>query len=75
MFNPDSLNLDVDSPDKVPGVLRKAAESFYASADDVAAAWQDEKVGRVWIELAKILEATAVKAEKAVDKYTYARLP
>src|SRR5690242_4084933 len=36
----DGLDLDVDAPDKVASVLRRAAERFYASEMDLISAWQ-----------------------------------
>jgi hypothetical protein len=34
----DELNLDVDAPDKVPGVLSAAANAYQASAVELTAA-------------------------------------
>ena len=63
------LDLDVEDPASLPKVLRAAADAFYASQAELAAAWQDRGAGRVWGELAKVLERAAVQAEKAVHKY------
>jgi acyl-CoA reductase-like NAD-dependent aldehyde dehydrogenase len=63
------LNLDVDTPEKVAAVLRDAAEVFRDSAEELASAWQDRHAGRVWREIAKVLERAAVSCDKAVDRY------
>lgn len=43
-----SLDLDVDSPEKVARILRNAAESYYESASELESAWQDRGAGRPW---------------------------
>ena len=66
---PTNLDLDVDTPDKVADVLRRAAERFHESAVELSSAWQDPNAGRVWTHLARILESAADKADKAVEKH------
>lgn len=61
-----SLDLDVDSPEKVARILRDAAESYYESASELESAWQDSGAGRPWEKIAKILEAAADRVDKAV---------
>lgn len=63
------MNLDVDSPDKVAVALRKAAEMYRDSEIDLQATWQDSHAGRVWRELAKILERAASACDKACETY------
>jgi len=58
------LDLDVDSPDKVAPVLRRAAEAFYEAHGELSAAWQDEHAGREWSKIAGILEQAADKIER-----------
>jgi hypothetical protein len=65
------LNLDVDSPEKVARVLRRAAEAYYESAGELDAAWQDPGAGRPWDKLAKILDRAADSAEAALKKIRY----
>jgi len=65
----DGLDLDVDVPEKVAGILRRAAERFYASEMGLISAWQDPNAGRVWGMIARILEKAADRTEKAVEKY------
>jgi hypothetical protein len=65
----DGLDLDVDDPGKVAGVLRRAADRFHESASELESAWQNPKAGRVWSHIARILESAASKADKAVEKY------
>ena len=44
----DELNLDVDAPDKVAGVLSAAASAYQASAVELSATWQDQRVPIIW---------------------------
>lgn len=62
------LDLDVDSPEKVPVILREASEKYFESEIELASAWQDKRAGRVWGVLAKILENAADKSHAAVSK-------
>lgn len=63
------MDLDVATPEEVPGVLRRAAEVFSQSENDLQAAWTDENAGRVWREFAKIMERAAKSCEIAIKKY------
>jgi hypothetical protein len=63
------MNLNVMSPDQVSRVLRDAADAFNESAFDLASTWQDDGAGRVWLELAKILESAADRADRACAKH------
>jgi hypothetical protein len=58
-----NLSLDVDAPDEVPHVLRKAAEIFYESASELESAWQDKGAGKPWSKIARKLERTADEIE------------
>lgn len=60
------LDLDVDSPENVPDVLREAAQSYYESAGELASSWQDRQAGSVWNKIAKILERAADQIEKVL---------
>lgn len=53
------LSLDVDSPDKVANILREAAQSYYDSAGDIEAGWQEKAPARPWLHIAAILEQAA----------------
>jgi hypothetical protein len=66
-MNRNDLDLDVDAPDKVAPVLRRAAEKFYESASELEAAWQDKAAGRPWIKIAQILERAANSIDKALQ--------
>src|ERR1700737_322795 len=47
------MNLDVDAPDKVAGVLTAAAATSYqASAVELSAAWQDRQIRMIWAAIA-----------------------
>jgi len=61
-----SLDLDVDSPEKVASILLSAAQDYYESAGELDAAWQDPGAGRPWIKIAKILERAAAQIERAL---------
>ena len=58
------MDLDVDSPEKVAVVLRRAADAYYESASELESAWQDRGAGKPWTKLARILERAADQAEK-----------
>jgi len=62
-----TLNLDVDTPEKVAPVLRRAAEAFFDAAGELESAWQDPHAGRPWQRIAKILDACAEKIDAALE--------
>jgi hypothetical protein len=64
-------DLDVAAPTDVASVLRHTAEQFMASSDEVEAAWQDAQCGKVWRQLAKILERAADRCDKATAKHGF----
>jgi hypothetical protein len=53
------LDLDVDHPDKVAAVLRRAADVYYDAAGELSSAWQDPEAGKPWYAIARILERAA----------------
>ena len=59
-----TLDLDVDSPDKVKEVLQRAAQAYYESAGELESAWQDKSAGRPWLFIARQFEALADKLGK-----------
>ena len=59
MARKSNLNLDVDAPDDVAVVLRRAAEAYYEAAGEVESSWQEKAPGTPWIRIAQILEAAA----------------
>jgi len=60
------LNLDVDAPDKVAGILSAAASAYQASAVELSAVWQDRKIPMIWAEIAGEIDLAAWKIEKIV---------
>jgi len=64
-----TLDINVSSPDQLAKVLRDAAQAYAESSFDLASTWQDENAGRIWRELAKILDTAANRADTAVDKF------
>jgi len=63
-----SLDLDVDSPEKVALVLQHAANEFYDSANELQSAWQTKEQS-VWHKIAAILEKAANQVNTTVQKY------
>ncbi len=59
----EKVSLDVENPEDVPRVLRRAAESYYESSQELSSAWQDETAGKIWEEIAEALEDAAEKIE------------
>jgi hypothetical protein len=60
------MNLDVDAPDKVAGVLTAAATAYQESTIELSAAWQDRQIPMIWAAIASELDITAWKVEKIV---------
>ncbi len=63
------LHLDVDTPEKVPEILREAAQRYRESTIELQGAWQDSKAGIIWDKIATSLEAEASKIEKLISRY------
>lgn len=64
----DPQSLDVACAESVPVVLSRAADSFRETASEIATDWQDETAGRVWSDIATILDRAAVSCQKAITK-------
>jgi hypothetical protein len=62
------MNLDVDAPDKVAGVLTAAATAYQASAVELSVAWQDRQIPMIWAAIASELDIAAWKIEKLVQQ-------
>jgi hypothetical protein len=62
------MNLDVDAPDKVAGVLTAAATAYQESAVELSAAWQDRRIPMIWAAIASELDIAAWKIEKIVKQ-------
>jgi len=62
------LNLDVDAPDQVAGVLTAAASAYQASAVELSAAWQDRHIPMIWAQIAGELDLAAWKIAKIVKQ-------
>jgi len=60
------MNLDVDAPDKVAGVLTAAATAYQESAIELSAAWQESQIPMIWAAIASELDIAAWKIEKIV---------
>jgi hypothetical protein len=66
-MNPE-LNLNVDGPDKVPGVLRAAADAYAASAR-LTAAWQHHRTPIIWATIAGELALAADRIENEIERH------
>ena len=62
------MNLDVDAPDRVAGVLTAAATAYQATAVELSAAWQDRQIPMIWAAIASELDLAAWKIEKLVKQ-------
>ncbi|MCJ7409532.1 hypothetical protein LPQ06_28480 [Klebsiella pneumoniae] len=65
----NSLDLNVASPEELPQVLRRAADIFRESHEQLKINWQDPNAGSVWAEFARILDRAATSAEKAIERH------
>jgi hypothetical protein len=63
------LNLNVDGPDKVPGVLRAAADAYAASAIALAAASQNHRTLMIWARIAGELTVAADRIENEIERH------
>ncbi len=63
------LDLDVNDPREVIGVLEDAADAYYDSASELEAAHQSRSAGTPWVKLARILERAAASARKALKDF------
>jgi hypothetical protein len=57
------------SPEAVPGILQRLATQYRQDQANLQDTWQDPQAGRVWGELAKILERASDQAKVTVDTY------
>ena len=62
------LNLDVETPEQVAIVLRRAATAYAASAADLRSAHQDSNAGRPWERIARALDLTAIRVEQIINQ-------
>jgi hypothetical protein len=62
------MNLDVDAPDKVAGVLTAAATAYQVSAVELSAASQDHQIPKIWAAISSELDLAAWKIDKLVKQ-------
>ena len=62
------MNLEVDAPDKVAGVLTAAATAYQTSAVELTSDWQDRQIPMIWAAIASELDIAAWKIEKLVKQ-------
>lgn len=68
MASEKQFSLDISSPAEIVDVLLRSAQTYYEGAGEVESAWQDPNPGKIWIDLAMILERAADQATKALKK-------
>lgn len=61
--------LTTNNPADVAKVLQQLATIYRADQARLQDDWQDPQAGKVWGELAKILERASDQAKVAADKY------
>ncbi len=61
-------DLDVADPDSVPNVLETVANHYRESAGELESAWQDKYAGKIWEDIAGILERAAQSCRRALAK-------
>jgi len=64
----DRYNLDVEAPEQVAVVLETVASFYRESTSELQSAWQDPNAGKVWSDIATILDRAAASCRKAVLK-------
>ena len=67
MSSPE-MNLDVEAPGKVAGVLTAAATAYQVSAVELSAAWQDHQIPKIWTAIASELDLAALEIERLVKQ-------
>ena len=67
MSSPE-MNLDVEAPGKVAGVLTAAATAYQVSAVELSAAWQDHQIPKIWTAIASELDLAAWKIDRIVKQ-------
>jgi hypothetical protein len=60
------LNLDVDTPEKVSGVLRAAADAYQQSAEERMQAQPEDRTPVIWAAIAGLLDSAADAIERIV---------
>ena len=63
-----SYDLDVATPEEVPAILEAIANQYRESAGELSSAWQDGNAGKVWGDVATILDRAAESCRKAISK-------
>lgn len=61
-------DLDVDSPEQVPKVLREVADRYRESAHELDVAHQDKRAGRPWRMIAGVFDKAAATIDKKLER-------
>lgn len=61
--------LETNNPHDIPAFLHQVATRFREDQAQLQDAWQDPQAGKVWGELAKVLERATDQCRVAIDKH------
>jgi hypothetical protein len=64
------LNLDVEAPDKVAGVLRAAADAYQQRAEEEIQAQPHDRTPVIWAAAAGLLDDAADAIERVVSRHS-----
>jgi len=64
------LNLDVEAPDKVAGVLRAAADAYQQRAEEQIEAQPQDRTPVIWAAAAGLLDDAADAIERIVSRHS-----
>jgi hypothetical protein len=62
------MNLDVDAPEKVVGVLRVAADAYQQSGEERMQAQPEDRTPVIWAAVAGLLDSAADAIERIVKQ-------
>lgn len=63
-----SIDLDVEGVEEVAPLLRRAAKWYRESADELADDEDDERAGKPWAVIAKVLDAAAEEIDGRLSR-------
>jgi hypothetical protein len=62
------LNLDVDAPEKVAGILRAAADAYLQDAEERMQAQPGDRTSVIWAAIAGLLDNAADAIEQIIKQ-------
>ena len=69
------LNLDVDAPGRVAGVLRTAADAYLQDAEERMQDRPDDRTPVIWAAIAGLLDSSAAAIDRIVEQRLDPRHP